>query len=87
MGGDRRTVLRGGLTDGPKSMMSVTIKTGAPPTVGTPSKLFNIRADIVIFPRGLSFDVSRDGKRFVMIRSRRRAVRRRPCGGSWCRTG
>ena len=60
-----------GSSDGPKSMMSVSIKTAVPPTVGTPSKLFDIGADIQIFPRGLSFDASRDGKRFVMIRSRR----------------
>jgi Tol biopolymer transport system component len=61
----------GGSNDGPKTMMSVAIDTRGTPTIGTPSELFAISPAIDVSPRGMSFDATDDGKRFVMIRSRR----------------
>jgi dipeptidyl aminopeptidase/acylaminoacyl peptidase len=61
----------GGSNDGPKTMMSVAIDTRGTPTIGTPSELFTISPAIEVSPRGMSFDATDDGKRFVMIRSRR----------------
>jgi Tol biopolymer transport system component len=60
-----------GSNDGPKTIMSAAIKPGATPVIGAPLKLFAVSPDIEISPRGLSFDASADGQRFVMVRSRR----------------
>ena len=68
----------GGANDGPKTMMSATIGAGNPPRIGSPVQLFDIGSEIEISPRGLSFDASPDGKRFVMIRSRRTASQLSP---------
>ena len=60
----------GGSNDGPKTLMSATIGRGNPPRIGTPVKLFEVAPDIELTPRGISFDASADGKRFLMVRSR-----------------
>jgi serine/threonine-protein kinase len=60
----------GGANSGPKDMMAVTFPPRQNITVGAPAKLFAISEEFSGGPNGPTYDVTADGKRLVMVRSR-----------------
>jgi Tol biopolymer transport system component len=59
-----------GATAGPKDMMAATVNQTQNVTVGSPVKLFAIAEELAGGPNGPTYDVSGDGKRLLMVRSR-----------------
>ncbi len=53
---------------GNRAMMKVTVSAGASPTLGTPQQLFTAETAGVLFEGPFTFDVSPDGRRFLMVR-------------------
>lgn len=60
-------------TGGPKQMMVTSVKSGQQVTVASPVTLFSLPEDFDTPSAGPHYDVTADGKRLLMVRTRRAA--------------